>query len=163
MATIKTVSVNTIAFNGRGYFWTWKNFKTFIDDNGNVTYFVNDKEVTKEQGNREYLELKNSNKHWTQSEDGKKFFKRQWAWFYRAKKKGTVKQGEYYLHEADTFKREESVREVSYEELIAGLEKSIDKYVEYIDNGRQYEQALESNRRIEEEIAKLKELIKERK
>lgn len=163
MATIKEVKVNAIVYNPicRYHAWTMKTFKTFTDDNGNKTYYINGEEVTKEAGNEQYKAMKRSNAEYQRTKDCKDYIKREWAGFYRAKKKGGRTEN-YTLHEADTFKQEVREYEVSYEEIIKKLEASIDRHVEYIENGRQYEQAVANNARIQKEIARLQELIQQR-
>ena len=162
MAHIKSVRVDAISATMRGFYWNFKTFTTFTDDNGNKTYLINGEEVTKEQGNAEYLNMKNTNKEWTQSKAGKAYFKRQWASYYKLKKTGRYSEKDFYLHEADTFKQEVTEYDISYEELIEKLEKQIDGWVEYIDDYRQYESALDSNRKIQEKLDKLRTLIVQR-
>ena len=166
MAKIKRIKVDAISLTvaGRtvGYYWNYHTFTTFTDDKGNKTYFIGDKEVSKEEGNKRYLEIKKSNAEYQKSEDCKKFIKREWASFYRDKKAGR-KPSEYLtLHEADTFKQKVEEYEISYEELIEKLDNSIDRYVQYIDDGKQYDEAVANNERIREKIRKLEQLIKER-
>lgn len=152
MAKIKEVRVNAIylrtgsVIGQLGYYWNWLNFKTFTDDNGNSTYYINNEEVSKEDGNKRYLYIKQSNADWRKTEDCKKYLK-------RTKTKNVN----------DTFQQTVTEREVSYEELIQELEESVDKYTEYIDNPRQQREAEEANVKIYKKIAWLKQLIKERK
>ena len=77
MARIKTVKVNAISSTARGYYWNYKTFVTFTDDKGNETYFVNGKEVSKDEGNAIYVEMRDSNKYWVNSKAGADYFKRQ--------------------------------------------------------------------------------------
>lgn len=169
MAQVKKVRVDAIVYNPfcRYYAWTAKEFKTFTDDNGNKTYFINDKQVTKEEGNKEYKRLKSDNAHYQTTEDCKKFIKREWKSYHNYKNNPLMQKqfpnATYTLHEADTFKQEVEEYEVSYEELIEKLEKSIDRYVEYIDDGKQYRQAVERNREISRRIEELNKLIAERR
>lgn len=168
MAKIKNVRVQTIALTRcgmkYGYYWTWKTFTTFTDDNGNETYLIDgDRKVTKDEGNQEYLELKNSNLAWRKTKDAKDFFKRQRDDYNKCKRRGTADKYTFYLKEEDTFERTVDEEEVTYETLIERLENSIDRYVEYIDDGRQYEAAKRSNAEIERKIELLKKLIEERK
>ena len=161
MATVKNVKVRTIRWRGRGYYWTDDIFKTFTDDNGNKTYYINGNEVSMEAGNAEYLRIRECNREYQQTQDCKDYIKHQWAQYYRAKRRGRDTSG-YCLHEADTFKQTVEEYETSYEEIIEKLEKSYDHYTQYIDDYKQMVQAEESNRRILEEIAKYKKLIAER-
>mgnify|MGYP006908796835 CR=1 FL=1 len=145
MAKIKEVRVDAIHWRlgaGRcGYYWDWLNFKTFTDDNGNSTYYINGEEVSKEEGNQRYLEIKRSNEEFKKTDSYKKY----------AQRKESV------------FKQTVTEREVSYEELIKEYEASIDQYTEYIENYRQQQQAEAHNEAIYKKIEWLKQLIKERK
>ena len=163
MAKIKNVKVDTISLMNRGFYWNWKTFTTFTDDNGNETYLIDGKEVTKDEGNKIYLEMKNSNLKWRNTQNAKEYFSRQRAQYNRYKKKGIADKYTFYLNAEDTFKRTVTEEEVSYETLIERLEKSIDQYVEYIDDYRQYESAKASNAEIRRKIDALKKLIEERK
>ena len=151
MAKIKEVRVNAIYYRtgsviGRcGYYWDWLTFKTFTDDNGNSTYYINGEEVSKEDGNNRYLYIKKSNAEWRKTDDCKQYLK-------RTKKNVN-----------ETFNQTVEEREVSYEELIKQLEDSIDRYTDYIDNYKQQQQAEANNQRIYKKIEWLKQLIKERK
>lgn len=162
MAHIKTLVVNTISFTTRGFYWNSKNFTTFTDDNGNKTYLINGKEVSKEDGNKEYLNMKNSNKSWRESLDGKKYFKRQWDSYKKLKGKGYKKE-QFYLYPEQTFKQEVTEQDITYEELINNLEKLIDHYTQYIDDYKQQKQAEAHNNEIRKKIDKLNKLISERK
>jgi hypothetical protein len=135
MAKIKNVRVHAIYYFNYGYYWGTTYFKTFIDDNGNKTFFVNGKEVDGETGNKRFLEIYNSNAE------------------YNKKKNKDAK---------DTFEVSTSEEEVTYEELIARCEKGIDEYVEYIEDYRQYKEACEHNAKLRKEIAKYRKLIEER-
>ena len=145
MAKIKEVRVDAIHWRlgaGRcGYYWDWLNFKTFTDDNGNSTYYINGEEVSKDEGNQRYLEIKRSNEEFKKTDSYKKY----------AQKKESV------------FQQTVTEREVSYEELIKEYEDSIDHYTEYIENYRQQQQAEARNEAIYKKIEWLKQLIKERK
>ena len=55
-------------------------------------------------------------------------------------------------------KMEHTTLNITIDEYIKKLEKGIDQYVEYIDNGRQYREAVENNRKIEARIKKYEEL-----
>lgn len=162
MATIKNIRIEAITYiagiRTQGYYWKTYNFKTFTDDNGNKTYYINDNEVTAEEGNAEYLRIRRDNAEYQKTEDCKQYIKYQWKLYYRSGKK----RAGLTLHEADTFKQTVEEYDISYEELIARLEKSYDHYTQYIDNYKQMEQAEEHNRRIEKEIAKYRKLIAER-
>ena len=57
-------------------------------------------------------------------------------------------------------KRKIETKNITIDEYIDNLEKSIDQYVEYIDNGKQYREAVESNRKIRERIEQFKALQK---
>ena len=162
MAKIKKIKVSTIAMTSRGYSWVWKTFKTFTDDNGNETYFIDGREVTKDDGNKEYLELKNSNLEWRTTKNAEKYFNHQRELYKKSRNKNWTKDN-YDLNPDDTFKRTVEEETVTYEELIDRLEKSIDPYVEYIDDYTQYMSAKANNEAIYFEIAKLKKLIEERK
>lgn len=164
MAHIKLVTVNAIVYNPicRYHAWTRKVFKTFTDDNGNKTYYINGKEVTKEKGNASYKSMKEANASYQETQNCKDYIKRQWKDYYWAKKSGhdtTL----YTLHEADTFKQEVTEYDISYEEMIKNLEKSIDQYTDYIDDPGQRREAENFNYEIRQEIKKLENLIKERK
>lgn len=161
MAHIKSVRVNTISATARGFYWNSKTFTTFTDDNENNTYFVNGKEVSKDDGNREYINMKNSNKAWRESKNGKAYFKRQWSEYSRLKRKGW-KADRFYLRPEQTFKQEVTEEDVTYEELIENLEKSIDHYTQYIDSYEQQKQAEAHNDEIRRRIDKLNKLIAER-
>ena len=164
MAKIKEVTVNTIIYNPicRYYAWTRKVFKTFTDDNGNKTYYINDKQVTKEEGNASYKAIKTENANYQKTCDCKDYIKNQWKSYYWAKKSGHNTKL-YTLHEADTFKQEVKEYEISYEKMIEQLENSIDKYTEYIDDPGQYRAAEKANQEIRDKIRALENLIKERK
>ena len=56
-----------------------------------------------------------------------------------------------YAH-AEGFKRSESVIETTDAGIIERLEKGIDQYVDYIDNGDQWNAAVARNRRLEQFI-----------
>lgn len=163
MAHIKTVKVYAISYipMSRGYYWNMHSFITFTDDNGNSYYFVDDKQVSKEAGNKIFKDIKESNKSWRQTAECKAYIKREWASYYRAKREGR-KPENLTLHEADTFQCETTEYDISYEDLIAKMEKAIDKNVEYIDNGRQYREAVERNRRIETKIDMIRRLMAQR-
>ena len=161
MAHIKSVRVSTISATARGFYWNSKTFTTFTDDNENNTYFVNGKEVSKDDGNREYINMKNSNKAWRESDDGKAYFKRQWAEYSRLKRKGW-KADKFYLRPEQTFEQKVTENDVTYEELIENLEKSIDHYTQYIDSYEQKKQAEAHNAEIRRRINKLNKLIAER-
>lgn len=60
----------------------------------------------------------------------------------------------------EKMKLEHTTENITIDEYIDNLEKSIDKYVEYIDNGKQYREAVESNRKIRERIEQFKALQK---
>lgn len=163
MATVKEIKVNAIVYNPicRYYAWTSKTFKTFTDDKGNKTYYIDGDEVSKEEGNERYLSLKRRNAEYQKTKDCKDYIKREWKRYYTAKKYGR-KASDLTLHEADTFKQEVAEYETSYEGIIEKLEASIDKYVEYIDNGKQYEEACRRNAKLRKEIEKYEKLIAER-
>ena len=57
--------------------------------------------------------------------------------------------------------RTDSSEEVTYEEILRRLESSIDQYVEYIDDGRQYREACDRNDKIRAEIAEIRALMSE--
>lgn len=164
MARIKEVTVNAIVYNSicRYYAWTMKTFKTFTDDKGNKSYYIDGKEVSKEEGNEKYLSLKRRNAEYQKTQDCKDYIKREWASFYHFKKAGKKPEAKLTLHEADTFRQEVKEYEISYEEIIEKLEASIDEYVEYIENGRQYKEACRHNQEIRNEIARFEKLIAER-
>lgn len=164
MATVKEVKVNAIIYNPycRYNAWTRFDFKTFTDDKGNKTYYIDGKEVSKEEGNEKYLAIKRENAEYQKSKDCKDYIKREWSRYYKLKKTGRWNESNFTLHEADTFKQEVTEYEISYEEIIKKLESSIDKYVEYIDNGKQYEEACRRNAKLRKEIEKYEKLIAER-
>ena len=147
MAKIKEVVVEAIHWRCSsrsfkcGYYWNWLTFKTFTDDNGNSTYYINGEEVSKDEGNKRYLEIKKSNEEFKKTEGYKKY----------ARKKESV------------FKQTVTEREVSYEELIEYYKGGIDEYTQYIDDYRQQQQAEAANVEICKKIAWLEQLIKERK
>ena len=58
----------------------------------------------------------------------------------------------------EKIKRTDTQETVSYDELIARLNRSIDPYVEYIDYPRQYRSACEFNAKIREEIRQYEKL-----
>ena len=58
-------------------------------------------------------------------------------------------------------KMEHTTVKMTIDEYIAKLEKGIDQYVEYIENGKQYRDAVESNRKIEAKIKKYEALKEE--
>lgn len=139
MARIERTTVNAIVFSPvRGMLYAWGQFlfTTFIDNNGNKFYFVGEEQVTKEDGNARFLELKKQNNGYLSS----------------PREKNKIK---------DSFKVSREVEETTYEELLARLENSIDRYTEYIDNPKQQYDAEANNRKIQGWIEKLKELIKE--
>lgn len=137
MAKIKNVQVHAIYYTPyqRGYYWNTLNFKTFIDDNGNKTFFINDREVDGKAGNDRFIEVRNSNAEYN-------------------KKHNTDAK--------DTFKVDVFEEDVTYEELIERCEKGIDEYVDYIEDYTQYKDACAHNNRLMKEIAKYKKLIEER-
>jgi hypothetical protein len=65
-----------------------------------------------------------------------------------------------YAH-AEEFKRSESIVETTDAGIIERLEKGIDPYVDYIDNGDQWRAAVARNRRISEFIDTFKKLAAE--
>lgn len=136
MAKIKTVRVHAIYYFNYGYYWGTLNFTTFTDDNGNKTFYINDREVDGEAGNKRFLEIYNSNAD------------------YNRKKNKDAK---------DTFEVTVFEKEVTYEELIEKCEKGIDEYVEYIEDYRQYKEACAHNDKLRKEIAKYRKLIEERR
>ena len=104
--------------------------KTFTHDDGTVVYSINNREVTKEELDAQYTEAISSNKEWY-----------------------TARSGREPLEETtDEY-------DITYEELIDRLEKSIDPYVEYIDDGKQYREACAHNDKIRKEIAKYKAIL----
>ena len=60
----------------------------------------------------------------------------------------------------EKMKLEHTTENITIDEYIDKLEKSIDQYVEYIDNGKQYREAVENNRKIRERIEQFKALQK---
>lgn len=146
MANIKNVQVHAIYYNPyqHGYYWNTVNFKTFIDDNGNKTFYINDKEVDGEAGNERFLEIWRSHEEWKKTVGREKFLK--------CKKVGT-----------DTFEVKVFEEEVTYEELITRCEKAIDNYVDYIEDYKQYKDAVASNAKLYKEIEKYRKLIAERR
>lgn len=166
MAKIKEVVVETIIYNPwcKYHAWTSRRFKTFTDDNGNKTYYVDGKEVSKEDGNKIYLSMKNENANYQKSDKCKEFIKREKTRYNKCSKDYREKNADYFtLNAVDTFKQTVNEYEISYEEIIERLKKSIDQYVEYIDDGAQYRAACEHNRKIAEEIDRMEELIAERR
>lgn len=157
MAHIKTITVNAISWTARGFYWNIKRFTTFTDDNGNKTYLINGEEVSKEDGNKKYIDMKNSNKAWRESASGKAYIKKQ-----QALKKRGWKAEQLCLLPEQTFKQEVTERDVTYEELIENLEKSIDHHTQYIDDYKQQKQAEAYNDKIRRRIDKLNKLIAER-
>ena len=49
-------------------------------------------------------------------------------------------------------KRKLDIENITIDDYIAKLDKSIDKYYMYIDNGRQYDEAVKHNKKIEKKI-----------
>lgn len=163
MAKIKKVKVKTIAMTSMGYSWIWKTFMTFIDDNGNETYYIDGQQTSKEDGNKRYVELKESNLAWRKTKNAERYFKHQQEMYNKLKNIKTWTKDKFDLNPDDTFVRKVEEEDVSYETLIERLEKSIDPYVEYIDDYRQYESAKASNESIRKQIDALKKLIAERR
>ena len=168
MAHIKEIRIQAIAWHcgiggmRPGYFWTWKTFKTFTDDNGNSRYFIDSKEVTKQGGNDEYVWLRKSNAEFQKSEKCVDFLKRERKSAEWAKKRGdsTIY---YALTPEMTFRRTVDEYDITYEELIEKYRGSIDQYTDYIDNPRQQREAEEANERIYKKIEELEKLIAERR
>ena len=125
-ATIKITRINASMPDSRnrvtGRYIRYYTFKTFVDHKGRKTYYLNDKETTKDAGNNIFKEIRQYGKN---------------------------------------IERTDSSEEVTYEELIRRLESSIDLYVEYIDDGRQYREACAHNDKINAEISKLRSLMLE--
>ena len=108
--------------------------------------------------------MKNENAEYQKSDKCKEFIKRERDRYNKCSKQYRDEHKvDFTLNAEDTFKQEVDEYEISYEELIEKLEKSIDRYVEYIDDGGQYEAACEHNRKIAEEIDRMRELIAERR
>jgi hypothetical protein len=105
-----------------GRYIKYYTFKTFIDHKGRKTYYLNDKETTKDDGNEVFKDIKKYGRD---------------------------------------IARTDSSEEVTYEEIIRRLESSIDQYVEYIDDGRQYREACDRNAKIRAEIAEIRVLMSE--
>lgn len=172
MAHFKHVKVNAIywSLGGRkfGYWWQWRTFTTFTDDNGNKTYTVDGKEVTKEEGNAEYLRIKKLNTEYQQTKDCAEFIARQRK-TYEKLSRDYRKRGKTYdashlvLKPSDTYKQRVEEYDITYEQMIKNLEDSIDKYTEYIDDYRQQKEAEAHNRSLEERIKEIEKLIAERK
>ena len=57
-----------------------------------------------------------------------------------------------YLKNGREMKRKITSEQLTIDEYIERLDKSIDKYYMYIDNGRQYDEAVKHNREIENKI-----------
>lgn len=125
-ALIKITRINASMPDSRnrvtGRYIRYYTFKTFVDHKGRKTYYLNDKETTKDAGNNLFKEIRQYGKN---------------------------------------IERDDSSEEVTYEELIRRLESSIDQYVEYIDDGRQYRDACAHNDKINAEISKLRALMLE--
>lgn len=66
-----------------------------------------------------------------------------------------------YLKRGREMKRKVTSEQLTIDEYIKRLDKSIDKYYMYIDNGKQYDEAVENNRKIEAKI-KQYEALKEK-
>lgn len=162
MAHIKTVEVNAIAYLAMprrgGYYWQRHTFTTFTDDNGNKTYLVNDKVVTKEDGNKKFLDIRESNRGYIRTKECKDYIRREWRAFHNGSDKKYLT-----LHEADTYKQEVTERDISYEEIIERLESQIDRYTQYIDSPKQQREAEERNDKISRRIQKVRELMEARK
>lgn len=158
MAHIKIVRVKAISFLNTpfamGYYWQHDTFVTFTDDNNNKYYILNDNEVSKEEGNLRYLDIKDSNKKYRKTKECKDYIRMEWKEYHRCYDKDGLT-----LHENDTFKQEIAEYDITYEELIEKLQDSLDRYVDYIDDGKQYQDALARNRKISERIEKLLKLI----
>ena len=63
-----------------------------------------------------------------------------------------------YLKRGREMKRKITSEQLTIDEYIKRLDNSIDKYYMYIDDGRQYSQAVENNRKIEAKIKQYEEL-----
>ena len=63
-----------------------------------------------------------------------------------------------YLKNGREMKRKITSEQLTIDEYIARLDKSIDKYYMYIDDGRQYNDALKHNAEIEQKIKQYKAL-----
>lgn len=166
MAHIKKLRVSAIGKRSESLQFGWTRydvtFTTFTDDNGNKRYFVGEKEVTKDDGNAQYTELKQSNAKWRTTVDAELFLERQNKQWKKHKNADTKREW-YVLTAEESFKQTVEEYDVSYEELIEKFNNSIDQYVEYIDDGAQYRAACARNRELRDYIDKLNELIAERK
>ena len=149
MAHVKNVWVHAIHLRNVGYkvgyYWDTKTFTTFTDDNGNKTYLIDNEVGSMDEGNGQYLKMKNSNKEWRKTDECKQFLKRT---------KTAIEE---------TFHQEVEEYDITYEEIIKKLEGCIDEYVEFIDNYEQYRSACRANDEIRERIEKVKKLMEERK
>lgn len=151
MAHVKKITVDAIYFLARprnfGYYWQSDTFLTFTEDNGEKHYLVNGKEVTMEEGNKAYLNIKESNMDYRGTKDCKSYIKRQRG-----------KYGNKNFTVDDTFKRKVEEYDITYDEIIAKLEKSIDHYTQYIDDYSQQVEAEKANSKIYEQIKKVRKM-----
>ena len=172
MAHFKHVKVRAIywCLGGRklGYWWQWRTFTTFIDDNGNKTYTVDGKEVTKDEGNAEYLRVKKLNAEYQQTKDCADFIARDKK-TYEKLSRDYRRRGQTYdashlvLKPSDTYKQTVEEYDITYEQMIENLRNSIDEYTMYIDDYGQQKEAEAHNRSIRERIKEIEKLIAERK
>lgn len=139
MARIEQTSVEAIVYarvSGMLYAWHYFDFTTFTEDNGTKHYFVGEREVTKEEGNAEFLDLKKQNQAYlvSKADKGKKIL--------------------------DSFKVTRTAYDLTYDELLERLGGMIDRYTDYIDNPKQQASAEQNNRKIRgwiEQVQRLKE------
>lgn len=174
MAHFKHVKVNAIYWSlgaGKfGYWWHWRTFTTFTDDNGNKSYRIDGKEVTKEEGNAEYLRIKKLNAEYQQTKNCADYIEREKK-DYAIIKRDCRRRGksfdeskyEFFLKPEDTFKQSVEEYDITYEQMIKNLEDSIDHFTQYIDDYNQQKEAEQANKAIYEQIEDIKKLISERK
>lgn len=153
MAHVKKIIVDAVYFiavpQNIGYYWQKDIFVTFTEDNGKKHYLVNGKEVTKEDGNKAYLDIKKSNADYRGTKDCKDYIRRE------------RKDGKKNFTLNDTFRKKVEEYDITYDEIIDKLEKSIDHYTQYIDDYRQQMEAEKANEKIREQIKKVRKMKEE--
>lgn len=133
---IKIVGIQVISYcaipgaKKPNYAWQTNKYIKLIDDNNNVHYIVNEKLVSKEEGNKHYLNIKESNTHYQGTEECKNYCRNN------------------HINPSDTFVRVEFEKDISLNELINNVSSKIDRYTQYIDDAGQLIKAERRNAQL---------------
>ena len=151
MAHVKTLIVMAIHFlavpRSVGYYWQTTTFTTFTDDKGKKYYLVDNKEVSREDGNEIFIRIKKSNADYRRMEECREYINRE-----------RKNYGNENFTERDTFRKEIEEYDITYKEIIEKLESGIDKFTMYIDDAKQQREAEKQNDEIRKRIKRVKEM-----